>query len=289
MPLIKIEARPKGAPPTPEPPRRPRAPEKGENRGSVGAVALGALVGLAILAGLSLAVVPRLLKSGGGAPAVGPGAQGAPAIGQPAPAGGAAAGSPAPGGAVANEFPVSINGDYPADQVVARVGGEALTMKELELHVRVARALGSLSGDAMPAWTDGPGMRDLQIKILKRVIDMMLLRQAMQREKVDPMTIPVDQLLADFLDRVKATDSQLDQALARNGVTRADLLRWFELSRDSNTYVQVKLMEGKDPQDKALRESTVNAWLQQTWQSPGLVTVEFYDPSTPAPGQAPAP
>lgn len=289
MPLIKIEARPKGAPPAPEPPRRPRAPEKREDRGSVGAVALGALVGLAILAGLSLAVVPRLLKGNAAAPTVGPGGLGAPAGGQAGAAGGAAASTPPPGAAVANEFPVSINGDYAADQVVARVGGEALTMKELENHVRVARALGSVSGDPMPAWTDGPGMRDLQIKILKRVIDMMLLRQAMLRDKVEPMTIPVDQLLADFLDRVKSSESQLDQALARNGITRAELLRWFELSRDSNTYVQVKLMEGKDPQDKVLRESTVNAWLQQTWQSPGLVNVEFYDPSTPAPGQVPAP
>lgn len=288
MPLIKIEARPKGAPPAPEPPRRPRAPEKREDRGSVGAVALGALVGLAILAGLSLAVVPRLLKGNAAAPGAATNPAGA--LGNPiAPAAGSAGTALPPGVAVANEFPVSINGDYAADQVVARVGGEALTMKELENHVRVARALGSISGDPMPAWTDGPGMRDLQIKILKRVIDMMLLRQAMLRDKVEPMTIPVDQLLADFLDRVKSSDSQLDQALARNGVTRAELLRWFELSRDSNTYVQVKLMEGKDPQDKVLRESTVNAWLQQTWQSPGLVNVEFYDPSTPAPGQVPAP
>ena len=282
MPLIKIESRPRGEPPTPEPPRRPRAPDTRDDKGGVGAVALGALVGLAILGGLSLAVVPRLLKGNDPAPTAPSGSLGLPA-------GGSAAPALPPGAAVANEFPASINVDYPADQVVARVGGMPLTMKELENHVRVARALGSLSGDAMPAWTDGPGMRDLQIKILKRVIDMMLLRQAMLRDAVEPMAIPVDQLLKDFLDRVGTTDSQLDQALARNGVTRAELTRWFELSRDSNTYTQVKLMEGKDPQDKTLREATLNAWLQETWESPGLVVVEFYDPSMPAPGQAPAP
>jgi hypothetical protein len=276
MPLIKIETRPRGEPPAPEPPRRPRPPERAADKGGVGAVALGALVGLAILGGLSLAIVPRLLQGDGAAAPVAP--PGAPST---APL--------APGAAAANEFPASINVDYAADQVVARVGGTALTMKELEAHVRVARALGSLSGDPMPVWTDGPGMRDLQIKILKRVIDMMLLRQAMQRDAVEPMSIPVEQLLQDFLDRLGKTDGDLDQALARNGVTRVELMRWFELSRDSNTYTQVKLMEGKDPQDKALRESVLNAWLQETWQSPGLVVVEFYDPSVPAPGQAPAP
>lgn len=282
MPLIKIETRPRGespAPPPPEPPRRPRAGAREAQSGGVGALALGALVGLALLGGLSLAVLPKLLGKGAQAPAGGDAA--APS------ASGALATAPASGAPVDNEFPASINVDYPADHVVARVGGQPLTMLQLEQHVRVARALGSLSGDAIPAWTDGPGMRDLQIKILKRVVDMILLRQAMVRDQVEPMSIPVDQLIDDFTQRVGADAAGLEQALARNGATRADLLAWFELSRDSNTYVQVKLMEGKDPSDKAARETAVNAWLQQAWASPNLVTVEFYDPSTPAPGQAP--
>lgn len=306
MPLFRIETRPKpndpqGANPgkKPAPSERParstapkarRTPDQASGRsGLTPALVAGGLVGLVIIAGLSAYFIARsrnpaapvnTAASTGATPAA-PGGSGAPAAGAAvAPGGSAAAGAAAAGAgdpAAAPLWPGPINADYARDVVIAYINGEPYPMAQLETAVRVARALGALSGDAAPAYDD-PAILNYQVRILKRQIDMVLLRQAALREGLVAPTGPVDDLITSFLQRLGASDAQLDRELAVNSVTRADLQKWFEDSRTSNFYIQTRLMDGVD---QSAREATVRDWLTEEWertQAQNQLLINFYDP-----------
>jgi hypothetical protein len=238
-------------------------------------------MGLIIIAGLTAYFIARSnnpaapTNTAESAGAAQPGS-GAPAAGAAVPASGSgAAGSGAP--AAAALWPGPINADYARDVVIAYINGEPYPMTQLEIAVRVARALGALSGDPAPAYDD-PAILNYQVLILKRQIDMVLLRQATLREGLVAPVGPVDDLITSFLQRLGASDAQLDRELAANSVTRADLQKWFEDSRTSNFYIQTKLMDGKD---QSVREATVRDWLAQEWertQAQNQLLINFYDP-----------
>jgi hypothetical protein len=249
MPLLRIESRSK-TPPAADAPRRaePR-PAPGRSSG-LPALAAGAVFALVLIAGFSAALV---LSSRRAAP-VGPAAQ-------------------VPAQAEAGADLPPINADYPRDAVIATVNGQPFRMAELEVAVRIARTLGALSGDAVPAYGD-PGMRAFQIKMLRRQIDILLMQQAVTREGLAVPGGPVDDLLAAFLQQVGATPERLAAEMAANGVSREQLEEWFTDSRTINTYVQQTMMAGHDQSE---REAIVRAWLDREWASREIL-INFYDP-----------
>ncbi len=301
MPLIRIETRPKPGEPPAKPPgqdkkgrdasARPARSGTAKPAAAAGRTSLlpvlvaGGLFGLIIVAGLSAFFVARSRSA-----TTAPGAAGVPAAA--AAPGGAAPAAPGGGGAAASIWPGPINSDYPRDQPIAFVNNEPYTMAQLETAVRMARALGTLSGDEVPAYTD-QAILTYQVRLLKRQIDQILMRQAVQREGLAPPTGPVDDLISGFVQRVGTSDARLDAELATNGVTRDDLRRWFEDSRTTSFYVQTKLMA--DETDQSKRDAIVQAWLAKEWerlQAQNLLLINFYDPDklkspAAAPGAVP--
>ncbi len=267
MPLIRIQTRPK-TPGDPAParrePERPRRPAKAASGGTgLGpALAVGGLLGLVIV-GILTVVLWRAR------PPAAPGAA--------VPAGGAPAAPVA-----AALAPGPINADYPRETQIAIVNGEPYSMLQLETAVRVSRVLGKLSGDPVPSYGD-PEMKAFQVQIYKRQIDMLLIKQALRRDGLAAPTDPVDGLITGFLQKVGATEAQLEAELAANSVARADLQKWFDDSRAVNYYLQTMVMAG---QDQALRDTIVTQWLTEEWKrNEDTILTHFYDPDavlTPA-------
>ena len=292
MPLFRIETRPKHEDAAAERKTERRAEgaqrvrpgrREAERSGGISAVALGLMVGVALLLGVTLALLGSQFLGRG----AGDGAGGAPSAGAP--------GANAPAGvALAQPLnPGPINGDYPRDYTVAVVNGQPMTMRELETAVRVARTLGKLTGDPVPNFGD-QDMLGYQVKILKREVDLRLLRQAQLSSGVVAPTGPVDDLILGFLQQVGATEQQLGQQMAENSVTRQQLDAWFDASRATNAFVVEKLLVDRDISE---RDAVVQAWIDQQWDQQQVV-IDFYDPeqvlpqapAAPAPGDsAPAP
>ena len=275
MPLFRVESRPKhraddkpaprppaARPPAARPPtlrqRRAPAPAAKGRSNLVPALVAGGLAGLVLVAGVSAYFVARSRGTG----SAGPGASVPGTVPPAAPA--AAALAPGP-----------INADYGRDAQIALVRGEPYSMARLEAAVRIARTLGKLSGDPVPNFGDAEWKR-FQVKIFKRQIDAVLMRQAMQREGLVPPTGPLDDLIQSFLQRVGATDAQLQAEMAANSVTRADVQKWFEEGRTTGFFVQTKLMNGQDPSQ---REAIVQKWLTDEWSRlEDEILINFYDP-----------
>jgi alkylated DNA repair dioxygenase AlkB len=152
-------------------------------------------------------------------------------------------------------------------------------MLQLEKATRMARTLGKLTGDPVPNY----GEQDFlvyQVRILKRQVDMILMRQAMAQEGIEVPSGPVDDLILGFVERVGVTKDDLAKQMIENSVERADLDRWFDDSRASNIYIQQHLMPAEaDPTDDAARKAAVDAWLEQKWET-SQILIEFYDPET---------
>ncbi len=283
MPLFSIQTHPKnedeqsGETSRAERPatKRERKPARQRGQGGISAVMLGLMVGVALLAGVTIAVLGSQLMGRGQQPSSGSGGSpGGAMVGSS----GAAATMPAP------LNPGPINGDYPRDHVVAVVNGQSYTMAELETAVRIARTLGSLSGDVVPAYTDQE-MLGFQVKILKRQVDLILLEQALAASEIQPPAGPVDDLILGFLQQVGATEQQLAQAMAANSVSRAQLDGWFDRSRATNTFVVQTLLTEAEA-DPSQREALVADWLDQRWNA-SQISINFYDPNQVLP-QVPA-
>lgn len=281
MPLFSIETRPKNedAADARKLDRRSDAAQRvrpgrreAARSGGISAVALGLMVGVALLLGVTLALLgSQILGRGAGG---GSGAQ------PQAAAPGAAA--PADAALVQPLNPGPINGDYPRDYTVAVINGQPMTMLELETAVRVARTLGKLTGDPVPNYGD-QDMLGYQVKILKREVDLRLLLQAQRSSGVAAPTGPVDDLILGFLQQVGATEQQLGQQMAENSVTRQQLDAWFDASRATNAFVVEKLLVDRDISE---RDAVVQAWIDQQWDQQQVV-IDFYDPEQVLP-QAPA-
>jgi len=266
MPLLRIEKRPKqrqAATTADHPPRqapeRPRRPSASGSPSAVPAWIGGAFIGVLAIVGISAFLIARTRGQGlGPSSALPAGAPGGQAVAAPD---------------VTPLAPGPINGDYAPDAVVAVVSGEPYTMASLEKAVRVSRVLGKLGGDPVPDYGT-PEMKGFQVEMLKRQVQMILIRQATARDGMLPPNGPVDDLIGGYVQKVGATDARLEAELTANGVTRADLTKWFEDSRTTNFYIQEKLMVGKDP---ATRKDVAEAWLGEEWER-REVYINFYDP-----------
>lgn len=281
MPLFRIESRTKDAEAPDHRSRPARAPATRSSGSSTMAWVLGgAMVGVLLIA----AVVAYFVGTRSVEPVAAPAA---------VPTQPAAAAQPLPGtGAVGSSLPSAdptlpmLNADYTRGDVVALVNGQAFTMGQLETAVRIGLALGSLSGDATPAY-DAPEMRDFQIQMLRRQIDVILMRQAFSAAGLEDPDLPIEGLVSGFLDRVGASQQDLEQAMAANGVRQEDLDAWFADSQQVNLFVQQQLMQGRD---QAERTQVTRDWLDGQWDA-GQIFVNFYEPDV-APedagaGQAP--
>jgi hypothetical protein len=167
-----------------------------------------------------------------------------------------------------------LNPDYARETIIAYVNGEPYYMWQLETAVRVAQALASFTGDPVPA-VGTPEMRDFQVSMLRRELDGVLLRQALVRDGLTPPPGDATPVMEGFLGQYNVSEGDLASALAANGVTRADLERWFLNSRDTQYYIQTKLMEGQPPEQ---RDAIVKAWLDENFPNQVNVT-DFYEPS----------
>ena len=137
--------------------------------------------------------------------------------------------------------------------------------------------LAALTGDAVPDYGSSE-MRDFQVRMLKRQIDLMLLKQAAMAKGIARPDEPVETLIADFVTRVGGSDARLQQLMAENGVAQADLARWFEDSTLGNMFVAQELLQDRDPSE---REAATQEWLTKEWAARGEeILVNFYDPDT---------
>jgi hypothetical protein len=168
-----------------------------------------------------------------------------------------------------------INADFPREAVVAVVNGEPYTMGQLETAVRVAMVLGTLSGDPVPAYGSSD-MLLFQVRMLRRQVDMMLMKQALAASNNQPPEAPVDELIDAFLFRVGSTRGELERLMRIHGVTQDQLEAWFRDSTNVNAFVQAEIMNGAD---ESQREALTAAWLDQQWDSQDIV-ISFYDPDT---------
>jgi hypothetical protein len=301
MPLFRVQVQPKES--QPEEDRAQGVGRRGAESvrrevspSGVPALAAGVAFGFLLVVGVSFFLI-RQSRSGPQASLPGPGAASAPA---PVSDGGAGAalGAPTDGApsdaaiqAAADSAldqtagPSSINPDYRLEDVIAQVNGQSVAMRDLDRAVRVSRVLGQLSGDPVPA-NDTSGLRQFQIQMLKRLVDLELMKQAAQR---DNMLVPggtTDTAVQQFLAEVGKSQSDLDAAMAANNVTQPELDRWFRDARTASFFVAQKLMVGNETGD---RDQITQNWLTNQWKIQDI-GVNFYEPdATVPPGPTGAP
>jgi hypothetical protein len=179
-----------------------------------------------------------------------------------------------------------INGDFDRQAVIASVNGQLYTMGELEAAVRIAKVLGTLTGDAVPDF-DSPDMPSFQVRMLKRQIDLMLTLQGAADKGIELPGEPVEDLVKDFLSRVGASEARLQDLMTQYGVTQDQVNRWFEDSTLSNMFVTQELMTDRDASE---REVVTSQWLEAQWAThEDDILVSFYDPDTVMAGATPTP
>jgi len=273
MPLLRIESRPK---PPPSAPRAARPATPAASGGALPVLAAGLFAGLLLVIGAAAFLLARR-EPGAGLPPAAPGVTGPIST------------------TLATALPTALhpplqprsdlpplNADYPRASVVAQVGGQSYSMAELEVAVRIGRVLATLTGDAPPAY-DAVEMRDYQIRMLQRQVDVMLILQAAARAGLVPPDVPPDGLVSGFLEQVGATEEDLRRLMEENGVDQAQLDAWFLDTQMVNLFVQQQLMVGRDP---AERNAVTREWLDRQWGTQDVV-ITFYEPevaSTETPG-----
>lgn len=279
MPLFKVETRTKAASDTdgiaerspavaPTPLRAgSTAPSGGA---SVVALLLGALAALIVLAAVSLILVRRFGLDA--APVVQPSPGGAAGVSPFDSTGSAMSIGPRPAPALDHVPPINVH--YQRDTTIALVNGEPYTMAHLEAAVRVARALGSLSADVVPSFQDATALRAFQVDMLKRQIDIILIRQAAVAQGAVPPDASPGPAIQGFLQVVGGTEAQLDDALASNGATQAHLDAWFSDAALVDYFIQTNLMVGQDPGGRA---EVAQAWIEAAWASSDI-QITFYEP-----------
>jgi hypothetical protein len=248
------------------------------------ALAAGALFGLAVVGGISFALVRRAADTPAQAVATAPPSQQDPSSSD------TSALSPGPDAAATpmaglgedeaslqedslSTGPSSINPEYELQDVLAVVNGDLIAMRDLDRAVRVARVLGQLSGEPAPA-NGSPELRAFQIQMLKRLVDLELMAQAAEREGLmipgGDVAVSVD----GFLGQVAKSRQDLDVAMAEHGVTEAELDRWFRDARTANFFVAQSLMAGDETGD---RDAATQQWLAGQWDTQSIV-IDFYEP-----------
>jgi hypothetical protein len=171
--------------------------------------------------------------------------------------------------------PSSINADYQLEDVLAVVNGEPIAMRDLDRSVRVARVLGDVTGDPAPA-NGAPELRDFQIQMLKRLVDVELMIQLAERESLMVPGGETDVAIETFLSEAGKTDAELRAAMATHGVTDAELDRWFRDARTANLVVAQSIMAGRETED---RDAVTQAWLQEQWNTQSI-QIDFYEPES---------
>ncbi len=273
MPLFRIETRStKGQPKKPSRARSKARADSDSGPGTIRAVALGAVLGLIGV----LAVAAGMYW----------GSRTAPEDPVAAPTAVPASFDSGVNDQLALATAPAVSIDYPPEAVVAYVNGEPYTMAELDTTVRIARVLGSFTGDLVPA--DGSAeLPGFMVKMLRRQIDIILMRQAMKRDGIFEPSGDNEMLVDAFLGQVGATPAELDELMAANGVTDEDLGEWFNDARAINFYIQNTLLADQDAAD---RDAIVEEWLAREWEAQAI-EIDFYDPELVlpmSPGAAPA-
>ncbi len=261
MPLLRIETQSQSEGPGSARQRRSReqAPRQ-PGRRLLQAAGLGALAGLVVVAGLAFGLLSRRSLS----PEV---------TSQPSSvAGDTASPDEAVTAAVSQAAGVPAETYEPQD-IIAWIRGEPYSYGQLLQAVRVARVLAYFTGDAVPSDTS-PEMPGYQVQMLRRQIDLILLKQAMSRDRVAMPPLDGPTLVEAFLNDAGLERSQLEVQLAANGVTQANLEAWFVDAAAVNAYIQQKVAPGKVGTE---REAAIRDWLDAEWDSQEIV-VRFYDP-----------
>jgi hypothetical protein len=176
-----------------------------------------------------------------------------------------------------------ITGRYKPEDIIAWVNGQPYSLADLEKVVRVARVLAHFTGDAVPS-DNSPDMPGYQVQMLRRQIDVMLLKQAMDQQHVAAPTADPAMLVQAFLRDTKGATEDMQAQMTANGVTEADLEAWFRDARAVDFYIQNNLMAG---QNAANRDAIVKKWLDDRWGVAGAVVIRFYDPDEVLPKSTP--
>ncbi len=286
MPLFRIAVRskdpaaetPSAAPhatqhpatPAPMPPAK-----RGGGRPAVAALAMGAVFGLVLIGGISVVV----LRGGFGRSAAAPGEAAAAQARDTVTHTVSGADSELPSAADAAAYvdgstgPSSINPEFDLEQPIAFVNGAAVAMRDLDRAVRVARVLGDLSGDPVPA-NDDPAFREFQIKMLKRIVDLELMAQGVREAGLLVPGGDTQAAVDDYVKQVGATPEQLAERMAVHAVTPQELDRWFRDGRTANFLVTQQITKGKETES---RDELTNAWLKEQWEAQN-VEINFYEP-----------
>jgi hypothetical protein len=167
--------------------------------------------------------------------------------------------------------------------VVAVVNGEQITAAELTRQLNVARVLASLAGDSLPPPAGDSQLRGFLVVLLKRLVDLRLLRQAAEQTGVTTNESEVDTLLNGYLAQTGKTRADLDVEVARQGSSMEDVQKWFRVSAVTNRYIQEHILPAAGTTD---RNAASQQWLDQAW-STNAIQVNFFDPSEVSPGQFP--
>lgn len=290
MPLLKIETRPKAKPterqtPTQSRPATVRPRDGGANGGLLPIVAGGSLA-LLLLAGVAAvllqrepdAATPPQAQQGGAAPAQG----------------GAAVGAGTGAGVVPTAPPLTalaalppLNLDFPRESMVANVAGQPFLMADLEIAVRVARTIATLSAEPVPNYDDVPGMKAFQVKLLRRQIDAILLENASRSLPDKPPPLSAQELIDSLLSRQGAARKQLDDAMQANGIAEANLVAFLQRAGDIDLFIQAVILKDlpqEQRQDAERRDALVRMWLDKAWDEQ-KVQIYFYDPDTVLPAE----
>lgn len=293
MPLFKIETRTKTAAEPAARPARSAVSRAGANRSSGGVMPIvaGASLALLLLAGIAAVLV----RQQGAGPTTSPAGNGAapPAAGQGAGAPAPQAFATAPALTALAALP-PINADFARETMIASVAGKPYLMADLELAVRVARTIASLSADPVPNYDDVAGMKAFEVKLLRRQIDALLFENAARTMTGKPPPLTNDELINSLLSRQNAARKQLDDAIAANGVDESNIVAFLQRAGDIDAYIQAEVMKDLTPEERKdadRRDALVRVWLDNAWAQQ-QVQIYFYDPDAVLPaderGGAPA-
>ncbi|MCC7018991.1 MAG: hypothetical protein IT332_04515 [Ardenticatenales bacterium] len=288
MPLLKIETRPKAKASDRRPePRQSgaRPPDAGPTGGGLLPIIAGGSLALLLLAGVA-AVLLRRRPDAATPPAQVPVNGTAASMPGAVPAVGAGVvPTMQPLAALANIPP--LNPDFPRESMVANIDGVPFLMADLEIAVRVARTIATLSADPVPNYDDAPGMRAFQVKLLRRQIDAILLENAARSLPDKPPPLSAQELIDSLLTRQSAARQQLDDAMAANGVAEANVVAFLQRAGDIDLFIQSEILKDL-PQDERQnaerRDALVRDWLDRAWETQS-VQIYFYDPDSVLPAE----
>lgn len=102
------------------------------------------------------------------------------------------------------------------DKVVAQVNGEVITLFELNDRVRMFRT----QVEKKPYSPSDPSNKELQERILRTLVDDILINQEAARLKVKVSDAEIESRIKEMRDKGRLTDEQFNQQLRLEGMTR---------------------------------------------------------------------